>query len=515
MYCKSHNTKNVKKIFFWNIHFKAVHWCSSYNRLFLFKILSNNLETLISEGCIEYYEYSDFKNIQLIGKGASGSVTRATWKDTTTRFFALKSFNNDKQTHKEIVKELTLHRKVDIHENILRFYGISSVEPDEMNQMKKYYLVLEYADSDTLNTYLNNHFDELNWNDKLRLAFQLTSAVECIHCCGIIHRDLHAKNILIHQKSIKLADFGLSKKISEESSNAKKVFGVVPYIDPKSLDDQKYKLNEKSDIYGIGVLMWQISSGRQPFKDKGFDYDVQLSIAIINGLREEIIDKTPVEYSNLYKECWKNEPNNRPNIQKVVLTLKAIISPKQDNTINENFSEESVIDSSEKYQTISDIIPDINEDLSIDSNIGVNSSNDFSNDKPDISTQRNSAQLINIVDSKKSESSSSNALNKRINPSCRNAIELALEEDGFTTLDEKAKELIKKLTETKYLQALKLLIENLQNEFTPQILRDTLVALADPTSFDYYAKQSVARLELHLRTWAEVLERKYITKQHK
>lgn len=59
-----------------------------------------------------------------------------------------------------------------------------------MNQMKKYYLVLEYADSDTLNTYLNNHFDELNWNDKLRLAFQLTSAVECIHCCGIIHRDL-------------------------------------------------------------------------------------------------------------------------------------------------------------------------------------------------------------------------------------------------------------------------------------------------------------------------------------
>ncbi|RGB34932.1 hypothetical protein C1646_742528 [Rhizophagus diaphanus] len=373
--------------------------------------------------------------------------------------------------------------------------------------MKKYYLVLEYADSDTLNTYLNNHFDELNLNDKLRLAFQLASAVECIHCCGIIHRDLHAKNILVHQKNIKLADFGLSKKISEESSNVNKVFGVVPYIDPKSLDDQKYKLNEKSDIYSIGVLMWQISSGRQPFKDKGFDYDVQLSIAIINGLREEIIDETPVEYSNLYKECWKYEPNNRPSIQKVVLALRAIISPEQDNTINENFSEKSVSGSSVKYQTISDVIPDINENLSIDSNIGVNFSNDFSNDKPDISTKRNSAQLINIVDSKKSESSSSNALNKRINPSCRNAIELTLEEDGFITPDEKAKELIKKLTETKYLQALKLLIENLQNEFSPQILRDTLVALADPTPFDYYAKQSVARLELHLRAWAEVLER--------
>ena len=98
-----------------------------------------------------------------------------------------------------------------------------------------------------------------------------------------------------------MADFGLSKKIAEESSNMSNVFGVIPYIDPKLLDDQQYKSSEKSDIYSIGVLMWQISSGRKPFKDKGFNYDMKLSIAIVNGFREEIIDETPVEYSNLYK----------------------------------------------------------------------------------------------------------------------------------------------------------------------------------------------------------------------
>jgi serine/threonine protein kinase len=59
-----------------------------------------------------------------------------------------------------------------------------------MNQMKTYSLVLEYADSGTLNVYLNNHFNELNLDDKLRLAFQLASAVESMHCCDIIHRDL-------------------------------------------------------------------------------------------------------------------------------------------------------------------------------------------------------------------------------------------------------------------------------------------------------------------------------------
>ena len=62
------------------------------------------LETSISEGHIKYYEYSDFKNIQPIGSGSFGSVVRATWKNTNT--FALKSFNNDKQTLKEIVKEV-------------------------------------------------------------------------------------------------------------------------------------------------------------------------------------------------------------------------------------------------------------------------------------------------------------------------------------------------------------------------------------------------------------------------
>ncbi|CAB4407548.1 unnamed protein product [Rhizophagus irregularis] len=88
-----------------------------------------------------------------------------------------------------------------------------------------------------------------------------------------------------------------------------------------------------------------------------------------------------------------------------------------------------------------------------------------------------------------------------------NSILLKLEEDEFTTPDEKAKELIKELSDVKYLSALKLLFENLQNEFSPRILRDTLVALADPTPFDFYEKQSVAILELHLRTWVTVLER--------
>ena len=59
-----------------------------------------------------------------------------------------------------------------------------------MDQMNKYSLVLEYADGSTLDAYLSKYFNELDWDDKLNLAFQLASAVECMHCCDIIHRDL-------------------------------------------------------------------------------------------------------------------------------------------------------------------------------------------------------------------------------------------------------------------------------------------------------------------------------------
>ncbi len=99
-----------------------------------------------------------------------------------------------------------------------------------------------------------------------------------------------------------MADFGLSRKIAEASNSVKK-FGIIPYMDPKMLDDQNqcYKLNKKSDVYSIGILMWQISSGYQPYYTKGTEYNMRLALDIINGKREEIINDTPFEYSFLYQ----------------------------------------------------------------------------------------------------------------------------------------------------------------------------------------------------------------------
>ncbi|GBC41361.2 kinase-like domain-containing protein [Rhizophagus irregularis DAOM 181602=DAOM 197198] len=286
-------------------------------------------EKSIAEESITYYEYSEFKNIQYIGKGLFGSIDRAFWKNTD-QVFALKCFNGKNNINQE------------------------------------YALVLEYADSDTLNTYLQRNFNKLEWNDKYRFALQLASAVACIHECDIIHRDLHAGNVFVHQKKLKLADFGLSRKIAVSSNNIK-IFGSIPYIDPKGLEDQQnYKLTKKSDVYSVGVLMWQISSGYQPYRNDY--YDVRLAVAIVMGKREKIIEETPAEYSKLYTECWKCEPDERPNIRDVVSILKTLISPEQNDTRFDDVYREEII-SLEEYKSSSEssVGVDINKSLSVGS----------------------------------------------------------------------------------------------------------------------------------------------------
>ena len=97
---------------------------------------------------------------------------------------------------------------------------------------------------------------------------------------------------------IKLADFGLSRRLNEVSSNKKDVFGAIPYIDPQQF--RKEKANKKSDVYSVGVLLWEISSGKKPFES--YDgFPGALIIEILNGERETPVSGTPDDYIDIYK----------------------------------------------------------------------------------------------------------------------------------------------------------------------------------------------------------------------
>ena len=103
---------------------------------------------------------------------------------------------------------------------------------------------------------------------------------------------------MVHGNNVKLADFGLSKKVDDPTLS--KQYGVIPYVDPKKFaaTDSYYSLNKKSDVYSIGVLLWEISSCRSPFEDQYNKFG--LVNQILQGLRETPIPNTPKDYEKLY-----------------------------------------------------------------------------------------------------------------------------------------------------------------------------------------------------------------------
>ncbi|RHZ43236.1 hypothetical protein Glove_818134g2 [Diversispora epigaea] len=301
-----------------------------------------------SNNDILFYHYSRFENVKIINKKvckANIKKTISQQKKTVEKVVALKCITlNNKFTLNNFINEVKRHRKLEINNSILKFYGITKQE-----NVNNYMIVLEYVNNGTLRQYLKTNFQKLDWNVKLNLSKQIANALMNLHLNNIIHGKLTTESILVHNGTIKLNDFGINY--------LKSLFTTVTI--PIQYTDFRYLelFNNSLDIYSLGIILWEIScDGIFPFeKELITKSSLALSstdnniIDLINdiiskGKSEKCIPEIPPKYKEIYTDCLKHHGNSRPDIFEVVNDLTKINIISDINLTNnlENSDEEKV-----------------------------------------------------------------------------------------------------------------------------------------------------------------------------
>jgi serine/threonine protein kinase len=162
-----------------------------------------------------------------------------------------------------------------------------------------------------------------SWWNRYWILRRIADGLYRAHGENIIHCDLHSGNILCNDWSVGfdnpvISDFGLSKNIINQSSTPSNgSYGIISYMAPELLRGQAH--TKASDVYALGMIMWELSSGEPPFNNRS--HTVNLMLDICNGVRPSIIKGTPGCWVQLMKQCWDNDPAKRSSAEQIYDTV--------------------------------------------------------------------------------------------------------------------------------------------------------------------------------------------------
>ncbi|POG63166.1 kinase-like domain-containing protein, partial [Rhizophagus irregularis DAOM 181602=DAOM 197198] len=152
-------------------------------------------------------------------------------------------------------------------------------------------IVMGYVINGSLRQHLNNSFNSTKWSGKFDTLLKIAQGLVYIHRKGLVHRDFHCGNILRSGHSIFITDLGLCRPANIKSSQneCKELYGVLPYVAPEVLRGKGY--TQESDIYGFGIIAYEVCTGLPPYHD--ITHDKFLAISICQGLRPKSNYKIP------------------------------------------------------------------------------------------------------------------------------------------------------------------------------------------------------------------------------
>jgi len=217
--------------------------------------------------------------------------------------------------------------------NIVGVYDVSSSDGLE-------YIVMELIDGITLKQYIQKKEHQLSWREALHFISQIMKALSHAHSRGIIHRDIKPHNIMVlRDGSVKVADFGIARLMSAgHSTLTQEALGSVHYISPEQAKGSR--IDERSDIYSAGVVLYEMITGRLPFEG---DSAVSVAIQHINSIPlapRELNEEIPEALETItLKAMAPNMERRYPSADAMLLDLEQF---RKNPEINFDFSSDDI-----------------------------------------------------------------------------------------------------------------------------------------------------------------------------
>ncbi len=216
-----------------------------------------------------------YEILEIIGSGGMAVVYKARCH-RLNRLVAIKILKDDYLEDEDFRRRFHAESQAVAmlsHPNIVSVYDVStsiSMEAD--------YIVMELIEGITLKQYMEKK-GVLNWKETLHFAMQIAKALDHAHGRGVVHRDIKPHNVMVLKNgSVKVADFGIARLMSKGDTLTKEALGSVHYISPEQAKGGR--VDNRSDIYSLGVVMYEMMSGRPPYEGES---PVAVAIQHING----------------------------------------------------------------------------------------------------------------------------------------------------------------------------------------------------------------------------------------
>ncbi|MDW3631938.1 MAG: protein kinase [Nitrososphaeraceae archaeon] len=234
------------------------------------------------------------------------NINHKQWNRLGCQKVALKSLIDNSSLN--FLKEVESNVQIAENPFFIQCLGISQ-DPQTLNYM----IVMEFAPLGSLRTYMNDNFNSMTWQDKIKSLWSISKGLYYLHDKNLIHQDFHPGNLLFsNDHCLNITDLGLCKS-ANQNTRSNGIYGVLPYVAPEVLHRKDYTM--ASDIYSFGIVTYELITGIPPYHN--IKYDSDLALNICQGLRPKIPSNVPPLLTKLIMECWNAQPDKRPTSKKL------------------------------------------------------------------------------------------------------------------------------------------------------------------------------------------------------